>query len=1483
MRHRLSILPTFAFLFSWFLGLDGFGQTAGDYRSGASGDWNFASTWETFNGAVWVSAAQAPQLSDGTITIQAGHVVRLTGSEILDGLIVNGTLRIISGVVLSFPPGSAIDVLRVNGTIENFGSVTVANSSYIRVFGVFMGKDGSQIVNSQANSAFLVFEDGSTYNHQYTTSSGSLPLATWSASSTCAVTGYTSNVTIPDNISQQFGNFSWDTPNSTSGTVVNFNGALTTVQGNLYFRLGTTGPRTLYLGPLGGDLNLSVGGSFTIVYGNIHFVNSAPGSNNQVTIGGDYIQNGGNLVFFQDSNNASIALNLTGNFNKTAGTISSPGIGVSGAFNFSGVGERSYQNNSNTVGVNQPTLTIKSGAILRVLGESVLLGTGPVVFENGSHIKLSSSNVLGAMERNVGTRTISYGTDVIIEYSGSALQYMGTLHPSLAGITTIISNPSGTRLVANSFAINGTVLLSGGNFLLQDKVMVFGGDLNCFLNSVEVSALTDLTISADGIGGTFGPLRTSGGGLKDFVIEDGRVVNMGNDLTIDGTFFQVAGDIQLGGYTLTLRGSYDYTSGVLVGNSNSNLVISGVGTLPNLDVPISGSLESFTMDRSASVFRTSSNLTVNDLLFLQGTLQYSGDMVLLNSMVSNSGCDFVDSRLFVGGNVTISGSEVPTLGELTVNPLASLTLQTSISLSGDFTMDGNLSTNMSAIILAGESIQRISRTTDMSAINFYTLEINKANGAVEILNAVDIINVLGVYSATTVQAGDELIRLISTGTETARVASLHPDAEIVGSVIVQRFLPNPAGVRAYRYITPPVVNSFVLDWKNEVPITGTFPDPSTGPGIVATSPSLFYYDETNTTAGTTLESRYRKYPDAQSSDLAPLINGLGYAIFVRSTGTITLDTRGTLAQHDIDINVTAQSATGNDGWNLIGNPYPSPVYWDSVGLAGGVGTAIYIRDNTNVSGEGGGTFVSYIDGVSVPASFNGVVDAGQAFWVHATSNGSISFTESDKVNDVNVPTQIYRLPSMSRTNSNLLRLSVSGVAGRDETVLRLKSNVTDQFEKEFDAPKYFQTGLNIFSRTEDDKEVVINSFNDDACTKKISIGVTKAKVGDYTIAAEGSIFAERRFLVHLVDSKLGKRLKFDAGTEYTFTLQEADLLDLAFRFYVEIEKYVDVDIPVLSSVICGELDSAKVELSSAQVDVEYAVFKNGMKLTPWIGGSAAVDFVIASQQFESGKNIVSVIGRNGMCATDTLSHLKEILFSYKPVMPISTDRISCNGQGVQLAAFGAVGSEVYAWYDDSEVKIISGGTGLLDLEEVTASSRFKVSILNSDNCESDLLDVVITPIWYDTMTLERVGNTIISNYTIGNSWFFNGVDVDGYEGGKLRVTKTGIYSARQNIEGCITESMIEIKALEPVFNGLKFYPNPVSNEGSFLMFRNYSEDKFTFRIESMSGKLIDSFMKNLDYDLTPLHFDFNHLSPGLYILRCSASSGGEFVLKFIKN
>ena len=107
-----------------------YAQTAGDYRTKASGNWNMAQNWEMFNGSVW-GAIGTPPTGSETITIQSADSIFVNIGVSISGTLIN------------------------QGIVEDNGLLTIAN--------------------------------GGTYQHDRDV--GTIPTATWDDGSTLLLTG----------------------------------------------------------------------------------------------------------------------------------------------------------------------------------------------------------------------------------------------------------------------------------------------------------------------------------------------------------------------------------------------------------------------------------------------------------------------------------------------------------------------------------------------------------------------------------------------------------------------------------------------------------------------------------------------------------------------------------------------------------------------------------------------------------------------------------------------------------------------------------------------------------------------------------------------------------------------------------------------------------------------------------------------------------------------------------------------------------------------------------------------------------------------------------------------------------------------------------------------------------------------------------------------------------------------------------------------
>ena len=364
-------------------------------------------------------------------------------------------------------------------------------------------------------------------------------------------------------------------------------------------------------------------------------------------------------------------------------------------------------------------------------------------------------------------------------------------------------------------------------------------------------------------------------------------------------------------------------------------------------------------------------------------------------------------------------------------------------------------------------------------LQLQTLEFIKSKSDPNIYGGVLIKDWLDINN-NQVTIVDSLI-LESTESQTANILEISGNGQLNGTVIVRRHILNSN--RIWRYLSSPIQGSTLSDWQQEIPISGNFTNADTCCGIHAGSyPSGYSYDETY------LNNKENGWValSGGSTENFNLNTGQGYVLFVRDNAERKsyFDTRGTVNQGTIDIplSYTESDSIENDGWNLVGNPYPCKLDWDKVTALQrrNISTAIWWNDNSS------GTIVQrvYSNGVGIPASTTGIIGHSQAFWIKATKKSpTLYFEELDKA-DATSPETYYRTSQVSDILRFKLRNQNDVVF--DETVIAFDDSSSVYYD-DYDAPKLDGNNI-IYSLTSNGHRTAIN-FVPDFDTIEIQIKV----------------------------------------------------------------------------------------------------------------------------------------------------------------------------------------------------------------------------------------------------------------------------------------------------------------------------------------------------------------------------------------------------------
>ncbi|REJ83707.1 MAG: T9SS C-terminal target domain-containing protein [Bacteroidetes bacterium] len=410
-----------------------------DYRSVASGDWSNLSIWQRYNGSVWVAATVAPSNSHNVISIQAGHTVRVNTAVTVDQLVIdsNGILELPDGITMTLANGSGTD-MNVSGIFRNAGTVTLSGS------------------------ATIAYQSSGIYQHNYTSSPGTIPVATWNAGSTCEIIGYTNNNNLPANINQAYSNFSWNCINQSSP--IDLNGAINTINGNL--TIASTGSSEIRFA--NNNKTITIGGSY-VQSGGTHVFITGSSQTGTINVNGNFALSGGTF-FLHNGSGGTTTVNLSGNFSHTGGGLITGGNSATTAlFAFNKTGIQQFVSTTNDVTGNID-FTVNNNSVLDLgnytcYGRNFTLSSGGGLII-GSQDGISVSGDLGNV-RTSGVRSFNSGSDYT--YAGSASQITGSGLPATVRRFTV-NNASNVSL-SNSVTVSNQLIFTSGRIIANSNTL----------------------------------------------------------------------------------------------------------------------------------------------------------------------------------------------------------------------------------------------------------------------------------------------------------------------------------------------------------------------------------------------------------------------------------------------------------------------------------------------------------------------------------------------------------------------------------------------------------------------------------------------------------------------------------------------------------------------------------------------------------------------------------------------------------------------------------------------------------------------------------------------------------------------------------------------------------------------------------------------------------------------------------------------------
>ncbi|MDD4994355.1 MAG: T9SS type A sorting domain-containing protein, partial [Paludibacter sp.] len=316
------------------------------------------------------------------------------------------------------------------------------------------------------------------------------------------------------------------------------------------------------------------------------------------------------------------------------------------------------------------------------------------------------------------------------------------------------------------------------------------------------------------------------------------------------------------------------------------------------------------------------------------------------------------------------------------------------------------------------------------------------------------------------------------------------------------------------------------NWYVSSPVTGA----TSGAITTATGGTLVSYNEVN-----------GSWPSAD----ATLAVGTGYIAVSPTTSGIVTFSGSSLNTGAQSFTLTrSDSLVQKRGFNLIGNPYPSYVNWQSATRTK-VGPTMWYRSKNDVANGGAYTFATFGavsgEGTSVSGiAVTGLIPPMQGFWVRvsgttASESGSVAFDNTMR-SHAGATSTMLKAPTMVNANQQVLRLQVSNGINSDEAIVLFNENATNGMD-DFDSPKMTNANALVpeIYTIVGNEQLVINGLNNIPLNTELPLGFTTGQSNTFSIKATEFRNFDVSTRVYLKDNVMGTEQELTVGTSYSFS------------------------------------------------------------------------------------------------------------------------------------------------------------------------------------------------------------------------------------------------------------------------------------------------------------------------------------------------------------
>lgn len=647
-----------------------------------------------------------------------------------------------------------------------------------------------------------------------------------------------------------------------------------------------------------------------------------------------------------------------------------------------------------------------------------------------------------------------------------------------------------------------------------------------------------------------------------------------------------------------------------------------------------------------------------------------------------------------GHDVTLTGNTGA--ATITIAPTGDLNINGfELTMTGSFNVQGTFaSTSGTVIFQGGNCPQNICGGN----ITFFNWTTDNSNGVNVTCGDVCWTGILTLQSGVLNTCGANSVTLKSDASGTANVSGAGT-GEIQCDVVIQRY--KEGCTDGYMSLAPTVTSTYD-SWNDDLLLTGYLGTPF--PNFW--NNTLFYIEADG--------GPFANGWGQPASTSNAITRGRGYYLYqgVGANLPATIDVTGDPDMNPFQFPLTYNSSGTPlaDGYNLLGNPFPSAIKWDMTPGNGwtnvGCCDAIYTWD------ECAEQYSSYIDGIGLNGG-NDIIPQSQAFWVKGHIPGaSLTVDRTAMVEDEDGDFKANNL------NDKLLYITVYNSSFSDQTAVRLLQGANEGCDLHYDAFKMFGATVNAptlyseaYEPTGDTVQQSVNTLPDIGSTRVVHL-MSKVEIdGSYNLNVVGLTTFPDNMCIIVEDKVAGVFIDPSSPNDYIFTETATsdpyNRFDIHFKYPMEFE--------TKDSECHRTMDGwAAVHLTGVgPYDIVWTDL-NGVVLKSTTATNAVSDtlFGVNSGQY----NVAVTDAGSNFCQNFTETVVVEGPSQGLNANTASND-VGCNGSAdgsINLAVYGGTAPYQYDW---------SNGETTQDISNLSAGN-YSVAITDANGCADTVTAVV---------------------------------------------------------------------------------------------------------------------------------------------------------------